>query len=209
MPQVVADRKDILIISDEIYEYINYGFEHFSIASFDFIKNQVALINGFSKGFAMTGWRVGYMAAPIWLAKACDKFQGQVTAGTCTIAQKAAVAAINGDMTPIKGMITAYLRRRNLIKSLLDEVKGVKTNTPQGAFYIFPDISCFFGKSNGKSTISGSSELAMYLLNEARVSVVGGDAFGVPDCLRISFAASDKEITEAMRRIKIALEKLS
>ena len=207
--EVVAAHENILVISDEIYEHINYGFEHTSIASFDFIKDRVAVVNGFSKGFAMTGWRVGYMAAPKWLAKACEKFQGQITSGNCSIAQKAAIAAITGDMQPTKDMGKAYLRRRDLIKSLLDEIDGIKTNLPQGAFYIFPDVSNFFGKSDGETTVNTSGELAMYLLREARVSVVGGDAFGADQCLRISFAASDEQITEAVRRIKLALEKLN
>lgn len=198
----------IYIIADEIYEYINFTGEHFSIGSLDFIKDNVVTVNGFSKGFAMTGWRVGYIAAPKWLADACDKMQGQVTSGTCSIAQKAAVAAVTGDMTPTREMAAAYLRRRNLAKQLLDQIPGVKTNNPEGAFYIFPDVSAYFGKSYGEYHIKNSYDLCMYLLNRAHVSVVDGESFGAPACVRISTAAADEQIKEAIRRIGEALAEL-
>lgn len=199
----------IYIIADEIYEYINFTGEHFSIGSLDFIKDNVITVNGFSKGFAMTGWRVGYIAAAKWIADACDKMQGQVTSGTCSIAQKASVAAITGDMTPTREMAAAYLRRRDLAKQLLDQIPGIKTNNPEGAFYIFPDVSAYFGKSYGNYHIKNSYDLCIYLLNEAHVSIVDGDSFGAPSCVRISTAAADEQIKEAVRRIGEALAKLS
>ncbi len=207
--EVVAEHSNLFIIADEIYEYINFTSRHFSIGSLDFVKDRVITVNGFSKGFAMTGWRVGYTASAKWIADACDKMQGQVTSGTCSIAQKAALAAITGSREPAKKMAEAYLRRRDLVKRLLDEIKGVKTNTPQGAFYIFPDISHYFGKKNGEITIRNSYDLAMYLLNDAYVSLVDGEGFGAPECIRISCAASDELLTEAVRRIKVSLEKLA
>ncbi|MEN7549207.1 pyridoxal phosphate-dependent aminotransferase [Rapidithrix thailandica] len=208
LAEVIKAHKNIFVISDEIYEYINFGGQHASMAEFADIKDRVVIINGFSKGFAMTGWRVGYIAAPTWIAKACNKLQGQFTSGTCSIAQRAALAAITGDRAATDQMAEAYLRRRNLVKGLLDEIDGIKTNEPKGAFYIFPDISAFFGKSNGETTINNSYDFAMYLLQDAHVSVVDGGAFGAPNCIRISFAASDEELKEAIVRIKNSLEKL-
>ncbi|MCS6968956.1 MAG: pyridoxal phosphate-dependent aminotransferase [Cytophagales bacterium] len=199
----------IYIIADEIYEYINFTGEHFSIGSLDFIKDNVITVNGFSKGFAMTGWRVGYMAGPKWLADACDKMQGQVTSGTCSIAQKAALAAITGDLTPTLQMAQAYRRRRDLAKELLQQIPGIKTNHPEGAFYIFPDVSAYFGKSFGNYYIGNSYDLCMYLLNEAHVSIVDGDSFGAPNCVRISTAAADEQIKQAISRIGEALAKLA
>jgi len=198
----------IYVIADEIYEYINFTGQHFSIGSLPTIKDQVITVNGFSKGFAMTGWRVGYIAAPKWLADACDKMQGQVTSGTCSIAQKAAVAAITGDLSTTKAMSAAYLRRRGLTKALLDEIPGIKSNNPEGAFYFFPDVSAYFGKSFGNWHINTSHDLCMYLLNEAHISLVDGEGFGAPECIRISTAASDANLTEAMRRMSEALAKL-
>jgi aspartate aminotransferase len=211
--QVVHDHQaeggsPIYIIADEIYEYINFTGKHFSIGSLPMVKDQVITVNGFSKGFAMTGWRVGYIAAPKWLADACDKIQGQVTSGTCSIAQKAAVAAITGDLTATRAMSEAYLRRRSLTKGLLDQIPGIRSNNPEGAFYIFPDVSAYFGKSFGNWHIGTSYDLCMYLLNEAHISMVDGEGFGAPDCIRISTAASDENLTEAMRRMKEALAKL-
>ena len=206
--KVVAEHEGIYIIADEIYEYINFTGKHFSIGSLPFIKDRVITVNGFSKGFAMTGWRAGYIAAPKWIADACDKMQGQVTSGTCSITQHAALAAITGDLTDTKKMSDAYFRRKNLLKTLLDGIKGIKSNNPQGAFYFFPDVSSFFGKSFNGKVINNSYELCIYLLTEAHVSLVDGEGFGEPNCMRISSAASDENITEAMRRVKIALEKL-
>lgn len=205
---VLKEYPDIYIISDEIYEYINFGGKHTSIAEFDFLKERTIIINGFSKGHAMTGWRLGYIAAPEWIAKACNKLQGQVTSGTCAIAQRAGLAAINGGTEASTEMKEAYLRRRGFVKELLDEIEGVKTNTPEGAFYIFPDVSAFFGKSDGETKVENSDDLAMYLLNKAHVAVVTGSAFGAPECIRISFAASDDQLKEAVRRMREALEQL-
>lgn len=205
---VVAKHERLFVIADEIYEYINFEGSHFSIGSIDSIRDRVITVNGFSKGYAMTGWRVGYIGAPKWIASACDKIQGQVTSGTCSIAQKAAFAAITGDLTAAKEMSSAYLRRRNLVLGLLKEIPGVKVNIPQGAFYAFPDISTYIGKSFNGVEISKASDLAMYILNEGHVSCVGGDAFGAPNNIRISFAASDENLIEAVKRIKECLAKL-
>ena len=205
---VVAKHPKLYIIADEIYEHINFTGKHVSLGSFEKIKNQTITVNGFSKGFAMTGWRVGYISAPLHVAKACDKIQGQVTSGTNAVAQRAALAAISGNMTPTQEMGTAYLRRRDLIKSLLDQIDGFKTNLPEGAFYIFPDISGFFGKSDGETTIKNSTDFCMYLLNVAHVSTVMGAAFGEDNCIRVSFATSDDNIKEAVNRIKKAVVNL-
>ncbi len=207
--KVVAEKQDIYVIADEIYEYINFTGKHFSIGSLDFIKDRVITVNGFSKGFAMTGWRAGYIGAPKWIADACDKMQGQVTSGTCSITQYAALAAITGDLTETKKMSDAYLRRKNLVKTLLDDIQGIKSNNPQGAFYFFPDISYFLGKSFNGQVIKTSYDLCIYLLTEAHISLVDGEGFGEPNCLRISSAASDENLTEAMRRMKVALAKLA
>ena len=206
--EVVAKNERIFVIADEIYEYINYEGKHFSIGSIPSIKDRVITVNGFSKGYAMTGWRVGYIGAAKWIAAACDKIQGQVTSGTCSIAQKAAVAGINGDLSAAQEMTKAYLRRRNLVLDLLKEIPGVKVNVPQGAFYAFPDVSHYIGKSYNGNVIKTAGDLAMFILNEAFVSSVGGDAFGAPNNLRISFAASDENLKEALRRIKECLAKL-
>jgi aspartate aminotransferase len=206
--EVVAKNERIIVIADEIYEYINFEGSHFSIGSVDAIKDRVVTVNGVSKGFAMTGWRIGYIGAPKWLAAACDKIQGQVTSGTCSIAQKAAVAAVAGDLNAPKEMATAYKRRRDLVIGLLKEIPGLKVNVPQGAFYAFPDVSAYLGKSANGKKIATAGDLAMHLLNDAFVSSVGGDAFGAPECIRISFAASDENLKEALRRIKECLAKL-
>jgi aspartate aminotransferase len=199
----------IIIISDEIYEHINFSEEHVSIGQFDSIKDQVVTVNGVSKGFAMTGWRVGYLGAPKWLAAACTKMQGQTTSATCSIAQKASEAAVNIDPICTSEMRAAFLRRRDLMISGLREIKGIKLSIPQGAFYIFPDISYYFGKSFKGTKIRNASEFCVYLLNEANVATVTGDAFGSADCMRISYAAADEKLVEAVRRIKVALEQLT
>ncbi len=199
---------NMIIISDEIYEHINFMGEHFSIGQFDSIKDRVVTVNGVSKGFAMTGWRVGYLGAPKWLAAACNKMQGQTTSATCSIAQKATEAAVLADPICIKDMRTAFLRRRDLMISKLQEIDGLKLSIPQGAFYIFPDVSSYFGKSYKGETISNANDFCMYLLNEANVATVTGEAFGSPNCMRISYAASDDRLIEAVSRIKAALEKL-
>jgi aspartate aminotransferase len=206
--EVVAEHEQVFIIADEIYEYINFTNEHFSIGSLESVKDRTITVNGFSKGFAMTGWRMGYIAAPKWIADACDKMQGQVTSGANSITQKAALAAITGDMTETKKMSEAYRRRRDLVIELLKEIKGIKANVPEGAFYIFPDVSYYFGKNYENYHIKDSYDLCIYLLNEAHVSLVDGGGFGAPNCIRISSAASDENLKEAIRRIKVALEKL-
>ena len=207
--EVVAKNERIIVIADEIYEYINFEGSHFSIGSIDEIRERVVTVNGVSKGFAMTGWRVGYIGAPKYIAAACDKIQGQVTSGTCSIAQKASLAAVNGDLSAPKEMAAAYRRRRDLVIGLLKEIPGLKVNVPTGAFYAFPDVSAYLGKTAPDgSRIEKASDLSMHILNDVYVSSVGGDAFGAPDCIRISFAASDDNLKEAFRRIKECLAKL-
>ncbi len=206
--KVLSAHKNIIVLADEIYEYINFSGEHVSLAALPGMYEQTVTINGFSKGFAMTGWRLGYIAAPVWIAKACNKMQGQVTSGANSIAQRAAVAALNGDMTATKDMAKAYLRRRDLVLKLLNEIPGMKTYVPNGAFYIFPDISEFFGKSDGETTINNADDFCLYVLNKAHVSLVTGDAFGAPECVRLSFAASEEDLKEAIHRIKETLSKL-
>jgi len=206
--RIVEKHEGLFIISDEIYEHIIFTGKHISMASFDFIYDRVITVNGVSKGYAMTGWRIGYIGAPIWIAKACNKLQGQFTSGVCSIAQRAALAALQGKGDSRQMMKVAFLRRRDLICGLLKEVKGLKLRIPQGAFYVMPDISYFLGKSDGESKIKTSDDLALFLLDKAQVATVGGDAFGAPNCLRISYATSDDLLVEAVRRIKVALEKL-
>jgi len=206
---IVAKHEKLFIISDEIYEHIIFSQKHVSMASFDFIYDRVITVNGVSKAYAMTGWRIGYIGAPLWIAKACDKLQGQFTSGVCSIAQRAALAALQSRSDSREKMRQAFLRRRDLICSLLSEIKGLNVRIPQGAFYVLPDIRYFIGRSDGKTTIHNSDELAYYLLDRAKVAVVGGMAFGAPDCIRISYAASDDQIKIGVKRIKDALEELN
>ena len=205
---VVLKHENIMVIADEIYEYINFSGEHASIGSMPGMEERTITVNGFSKGYAMTGWRVGYICAPEWLVKGINKMQGQTTSGICSIAQRAAIAAVYGDMEPTKEMASAYKRRRKLVLDLLSEIPGIKSNEPGGAFYVFPDISSYFVKSDGETTINTSGDLALYLLAKAHVSVVGGGAFGSPKCIRISYAASDENLKVALVHIKEALAKL-
>ena len=205
---IIEKHPQVHVIADEIYEYINFSGQHYSMARFDSIRDRVITINGFSKGYAMTGWRVGYMAATREIADACDKMQSQITSGTCSIAQKAAYAAVTGGNEAAKMMTEAYKRRRDLVLEKMNEIPGIKTYVPEGAFYIFPDVSDYFGKSAGGVEINSSRDLALYLLTDAHVSLVSGDAFGAPQCIRFSFAASDEKLTEAMKRIKNSLAKL-
>lgn len=205
---VILKHENILVIADEIYEYINFTGDHASIAAFPGMGERTITVNGFSKGHAMTGWRVGYICAPEWLAKGVNKLQGQTTSGICSIAQRAAIAAITGDQQPTKDMATAYKRRRQLVLDLLSEISGIKSNQPEGAFYVFPDVSSYFGKGYGDTTINDADDMALYILAEAHVSVVGGTAFGSPNCIRISYAASDENLKEALAKIKEALAKL-
>jgi aspartate aminotransferase len=205
---VISNHEGVFVISDEIYEHIIFEGEHVSMASFASLKERVITVNGVSKGYAMTGWRIGYIGAPLWIAKACNKLQGQFTSGVCSIAQRAALAALQGTGESQRIMREAFLRRRDLICGLLKNVEGLKVTIPQGAFYVMPDISYYLGKSDGGTKISNSDDLALYLLDKAQVATVGGDAFGAPDCLRISYATSDDLLTEAVRRIKEALKRL-
>jgi aspartate aminotransferase len=199
---------NIYIISDEIYEYINFIGKHESIAQFDDIKDRVIIVNGLSKGFAMTGWRLGYIAASAEVAKACEKLQGQFTSGTNSFTQKAAVVALTTDLRPSQEMVEEFTRRRKRVLELVSEIPGIACTEPEGAFYIFPDISAFFGKTDGKTVIHTSGDFCMYLLNNAHVSSVMGEAFGNPDCARFSFANSMENIEKAWGRIKVALAKL-
>lgn len=206
--QVVKKRKDLYVVADEIYELINFTGKHASIGSFEGMFERTITVNGFSKGYAMTGWRVGYICAPLFIAKACEKMQGQFTSGGTGIAQRAALAALEGDQGPTEEMAQAYLRRRDLVLGLLENIPGIKTHVPEGAFYFFPDVSSFFGKSAGDQQIENADDFCLYILNEAHVSLVTGAAFGSPNCVRISYAASDEELVEALKRIKEAVEKI-
>lgn len=209
LAEVVSKHENLYVVADEIYEHINYVGHHESIAQFDAIKDRVVIVNGVSKGYAMTGWRIGWIAAPVWIAKACNKLQGQYTSGPSSIAQKAAEAAYLGDQSCVEQMREAFERRRNLVVALTKEIEGLKVNEPTGAFYVFPQCSSFFGKRNGERVINNAADLAMYLLEEGHVACVGGGAFGAPDCIRMSYATSDENLREAFRRIKEALAKLA
>ncbi|HPT43673.1 MAG TPA: pyridoxal phosphate-dependent aminotransferase [Paludibacteraceae bacterium] len=208
LADVLAKYPDIIIISDEIYEHINYGGAHESIAQFENVRERVVIINGVSKGYAMTGWRLGWIAAPKWIASACNILQGQYTSGPCSISQKASEAAYTGDQTCVLEMQKAFERRKNLVVKMAREIPGLKVNEPKGAFYIFPDCRAYFGKSYNGSVISNPEDLALYLLAEAHVACVGGTDFGAPDCIRMSYATSDENLVKAFGWIKEALEKL-
>jgi aspartate aminotransferase len=205
LAEVIKKHPHIIVISDEIYEHIIYEGEHHSIASIDGMKNQTVVVNGVSKGFAMTGWRVGYMAGPSWLIKACNILQGQVTSGICSIAQMATLAALEGPLDCVHEMKKAFHERRDVVFKSLQKIEGLKVIQPDGAFYLFPDISNLLGKNYRGRTIETSSDLCFYLLEEAHVATVPGDAFGCPSCIRLSFAASTNELNEAMQRIHEAL----
>ena len=204
LAEVLKKHPEVFVLADEIYEHINYIGKHHSIAQEPGMKEQVIIANGVSKAYAMTGWRIGFLAGPEWIIKGCNKLQGQYTSGTCSVSQKAAEAAYTLDQSAVE----AFERRRNLIVKLAKEVPGLEVNMPQGAFYLFPKCNSYFGKSNGEKTINNSTDFAMYLLEEAHVATVGGDAFGDPDCFRMSYATSDENIVEAIKRIKEALGKL-
>jgi len=207
--EVLAQHPGIFALADEIYEYINFTGEHVSLAQFEAVKDQVITVNGFSKGYAMTGWRLGYMAAHQDIAAACDKLQGQITSGTCSIAQRAGLAALQGGRASADEMVAAYHRRRNLVLELAQAIPGLKTPTPDGAFYVFPNVSAFFGRTAPDgAVIKDSSDLALYLLNDAHVASVSGDSFGAPDCIRFSTAAADEKLRVAFERIKASLAKL-
>ena len=208
LADVLRKHPDVFVLADEIYEHINYIGKHHSIAQEPGLKEQVIIANGVSKAYAMTGWRIGFLAGPEWIIKGCNKLQGQYTSGTCSVSQKAAEAAYTLDQSAVEEMRQAFERRRDLIVKLAKEVPGLEVNIPQGAFYLFPKCNSYFGKSNGDKTINNSTDFAMYLLEEAHVATVGGDAFGDSDCFRMSYATSDENIKEAIRRIKEALSKL-
>lgn len=204
----VVVKHNILAIADEIYEHINYTGEQVSIASFPGMLERTITVNGFAKGFAMTGWRVGYIAAPKWIADGCNKVQGQVTSANCSIAQRAALAAITGDIEPTNKMVSEYKNRRQIVYDLLKQIPGIKTNLPQGAFYFFPDVSAYFGKSDGTYQIKNADDFSMFMLEKAHVSMVPGGAFGDENCVRLSYAASEKDLREAMKRVREALASL-
>lgn len=208
LADVLAEYPNIIILSDEIYEHINYIGRHESIAQFENVRERVVIVNGVSKGYAMTGWRIGWIAGPKWITAACTKLQGQYTSGPSSISQKASEAAYTGDQTCVAEMRKAFERRKNLIYKLLGEIPGLKVNDPMGAFYVFPECKSYLGKSFNGKKINTAAELAMYLLEEGHVACVGGDAFGAPGCIRLSYATSDEQIEKAVDRIKEALSKL-
>jgi len=208
LAKVLQKYPQVYVIADEIYEYINFEGEHASMAGIDFIRDRVITVNGLSKGYAMTGWRVGYMAAHKDIAAACDKMQSQITSGTCSIAQKAATAALQGGKTSALEMTEAYRRRRDLVLGLMAEIPGFKTSVPDGAFYVFPDVSYYFGKRFEDKVINSAEDLSMYLLTDAHVALVSGEAFGAPQCIRFSYAITDEKLVEALHRIKSSLAKL-
>ena len=205
---VVLAHDDLFVLADEIYEHINYTGHHESIGQFDGMKERAIIINGVSKAYAMTGWRIGFMAAPEWIVKGCNQLQGQYTSGACSVSQKAAEAAYVLPQDCVEEMRQAFERRRDLIVALAKDIPGLEVNVPEGAFYLFPKCDSFFGKSDGTTTIASSTDLALYLLDRAHVATVAGDAFGDPECFRMSYATSDTNIREAMRRIKEALAAL-
>ena len=208
LARVIKSHEDMFVLADEIYEHIIYTGRHESIAQFEGMKERTILVNGVSKAYAMTGWRIGFIAAPEWIVKGCNKLQGQYTSGPCSVSQKAAEAAYASGQECVEQMRQAFQRRRDLIVKLAGEIPGLEVNVPEGAFYVFPKCSRFFGKSDGQTTISSSTDFAMYLLEKAHVATVGGDAFGDPDCFRMSYATSEDNIIEAMKRIKEALARL-
>jgi aspartate aminotransferase len=208
LANVIARHERVIVIADEIYEHINYVGRHESMAQFDEIHDRVVIVNGVSKAYAMTGWRIGFIAAPEWIVKGCNKLQGQYTSGPCSVSQKAAEAAYTGDQQCVEDMRQAFERRRDLIVKLAKEVPGFQVNNPQGAFYLFPKCSHYFGKSDGERKINNSTDFAMFLLEVGHVATVGGDAFGSPECFRMSYATSDENIIEAMHRIKETVARL-
>lgn len=208
LAQVLTKHERIIVIADEIYEHINYVGKHQSIAQFDEIRDRVVIVNGVSKAYAMTGWRIGFIAGPEWIVKGVNKLQGQYTSGPCSVSQKAAEAAYTGTQEPVEEMRKAFERRRDLIVNLAKDIPGFEVNFPQGAFYLFPKCDSFYGKKDGNRVINNADELAMYLLEVGHVACVGGTSFGAPECIRMSYATSDENIVEAMRRIKETLARL-
>ena len=208
LADVIKQHEDLFVLADEIYEHINYIGRHESIAQFEGMKERAIIVNGVSKAYAMTGWRIGYIAAPEWIVKGCNKLQGQYTSGPCSVSQKAAEFAYVSSQECVEQMRQAFERRRNLIVELAKDIPGLEVNVPEGAFYLFPKCSSFFGKSDGTTVVKNSTDLALYLLEKGHVATVGGDAFGDPECFRMSYATSDDNIREAMRRIKESLAEL-
>ena len=208
LAEVIRRHDDLYVLADEIYEHINYVGRHESIAQFDGMKERCIIVNGVSKAYAMTGWRIGYMAAPEWIIKGCNKLQGQYTSGPCSVSQTAAEAAYTLDQGCVEDMRLAFERRRNLVVKLAKEIEGLEVNVPEGAFYLFPKCSSFFGKHTDGYVINNATDLAMYLLEVGHVATVSGDAFGDPECIRFSYATSDDNLREAMRRIKETLARL-
>lgn len=206
--RVLAAHPQVLVVSDEIYEYINFTHQHVSIGSFPEVKDRTVTVNGFAKGFSMTGWRVGYMGAPKFIADACAKIQGQVTSGAASFSQKAGAVALNSSMAPTDAMREAFRERRDIVISMLEEIPGIKTNQPDGAFYIFPDISDFFGKADGHTHIKDADDFCDYVMSNAYVALVSGAAFGDPNCFRLSYAASEEQLREAVQRLKEVLARL-
>jgi aspartate aminotransferase len=202
LAEVILEHEDLYVLADEIYEHINYVGKHESIAQFPGMKERAIIINGVSKAYAMTGWRIGYMAAPEWIIKGCNKLQGQYTSGPCSVSQKTAVEAYTASQQCVEDMRKAFERRRNLIVSLVKEIPGLEVNNPDGAFYVFPKCKSYLGKTDGQRVINDTNDFAMYLLEVGHVATVGGDAFGDPECFRMSYATSDDNIREAMKRIK-------
>ena len=208
LAEVLAKHERVIVVADEIYEHINYIGKHQSIAQFEKIRDRVVIVNGVSKAYAMTGWRIGFVAGPEWIVKGINKLQGQYTSGPCSVSQKAAEAAYTGTQEPVEEMRKAFERRRDLIVKLAKEIPGFEVNFPQGAFYLFPKCDSFYGKKDGDRVINNADDLAMYLLEVGHVACVGGTSFGAPECIRMSYATSDENIVEAMRRIKETLAKL-
>ena len=208
LAKVILSHEELYVLADEIYEHINYVGKHASIAKAEGMRERTIIVNGVSKAYAMTGWRIGYIAAPEWIVKGCNKLQGQYTSGPCSVSQKAAEAAYTMDQTCVETMRQAFQRRRDLIVELAKDIPGLEVNVPEGAFYLFPKCSSFYGKACGDKVVNNSTDLAMFLLEEGHVATVGGDAFGDPECFRMSYATSDDNIREAMKRIKETLAKL-
>lgn len=208
LADVLAKHPEVFVVADEIYEHINYVGKHQSIAQFPEIRDRVIIVNGVSKAYAMTGWRIGYLAAADWIVKGCNKLQGQYTSGPCSVSQIASLEAYAGSQQAVEDMRVAFERRRDLIVKLAKEIPGLEVNVPEGAFYLFPKCSSYYGKSYGNYTINNSDDLALYLLSEAHVATVGGESFGAPECFRMSYATSDENIIESIKRIKEALAKL-
>lgn len=206
--RVLAQHDNLYIVSDEIYEYINFTHEHVSIGSFPEVKDRTITVNGFAKGFAMTGWRLGYMGAPKFIADACSKIQGQVTSGAASFSQKAGAIALMSDLGPTEAMREAFRERRDILLSMLEEIPGIKSNHPEGAFYVFPDVSAYFGKTDGQVVIQNADDFCDYVMSAAYVGLVSGSAFGDPNCFRLSYAASEEQLREAVRRMKDVLGRL-